>query len=273
MNIWENIKSTFRQQNKLTILIIINVSVFLLANIDRGIMHTGLIRFIELPLNINEFIFRFWTIFTYMFTHVDLGHVFFNLILLFFSGQLFYSVLGEKRLLYVYVMSGICGGALLLILGLVFPESFSGSYLIGASASVLGIVMALAIYTPNMPVFLFGLIEMRYKYFAVLIFILSTVIDFAVNTGGKIAHIGGALFGLGYSYFLRNGKDIASFSFIPKKKSPLKTVHGSSARVYDSMKNSDDKYLDSLLDKISKSGYDSLTKKEKDDLFKLSQKK
>ncbi len=273
MNFWENIKRTFSQQSKLTVLIILNVAVFLTVNIGVHIAHINLLPFLALPLNVNEFIFKFWTLFTYMFTHSELGHVFFNLLLLFFSGQMFYSILGEKKLIYVYAMSGIAGGALLLILSLLIPEAFAGSILLGASASVMGVVMALAVYTPNMPVYLFGLLEMRYKYFALLVFILSTVIDFSVNTGGKVSHIGGALFGLLYSYMLKNGKDISNISFIPAKKSKLKVVQGSRPQNQASSNTTEDKYLDSLLDKISKSGYDSLTKKEKDDLFKLSQKK
>lgn len=273
MNFWENIKRTFQQQSKLTVLIILNVAVFLTVNIGVHIAHINLLPYLALPLYFNDFIYKFWTLFTYMFTHAELGHVFFNLLLLFFSGQMFYTILGEKKLLYVYVMSGLAGGAILLILGMIFPAVFAGSILLGASASVMGVVMALAIYAPNMPVYLFGLIEMRYKYFAMLVFVLSTVIDFSVNTGGKVSHIGGALFGLLYSYLLKNGRDISDFSLIPKKKSPLKVVHGSRPDSHHTHKVNEDKYLDSLLDKISKSGYDSLTKKEKDDLFKLSQKK
>ena len=98
--------------------------------------------------------------------------------------------------MYVYIMSGLFGGILLLILSAIFPNTFANSILIGASASVIGIVAALAIYIPNLPVSLFGIIEMRYKYYALLIFAISTIIDFNVNTGGKISHFGGAFFGL-----------------------------------------------------------------------------
>jgi len=273
MRIWDNIKTTFERQSKLTVLIILNVAVFLTVNIGINIAHVDLLPYLALPLNVNDFIYKPWTLFTYMFTHAGLGHAFFNIILLFFSGQIFYSILGEKRLVYIYVMSGIAGGAVLLILGLLMPDLFASSILIGASASVLGIVMALAVYTPNLRVNVFFVLEMRYKYFALLVFILSTVVDFAINTGGKIAHIGGAAFGLLYSYMLKNNKDLFDFSFLPKRKPKLKVVKGSRPADYSSGKTSDEKYLDSLLDKISKSGYDSLTKKEKDDLFKLSQKK
>lgn len=272
MSVLDQIKITFRQQSKLTLLIIINVAVYLTLNIAGNIAHIYLTPYVALPLSGNEFVYKFWTIFTYMFTHEGLGHILFNLLLLYFSGRLFFSILGEKRLVYVYVMSGIFGGALLLILGLLFPITFAGGYLLGASAAVLGIIMVMAIYTPNYPVFVF-FFEMPFKYFALLVFVTSTVIDFASNTGGKIAHIGGALFGLLYGYLLKNGNDLFSLSFSFKSKSKMKIVHKNTDSLGQRADNVDESYLNKLLDKISKSGYDSLTAKEKDDLFKLSQKK
>ncbi|MGZ3931272.1 MAG: rhomboid family intramembrane serine protease [Bacteroidia bacterium] len=252
------------------------MAVFLTLNLVGNIAHNStLTYYLALPLDPAAFLHRFWTIFTYMFTHESTGHVLFNLLLLFFSGQMFYTLFGEKKLVYVYVMSGLCGGALLLLLGLVFPGTFFGSYLLGASAAIMGIIMVMAIYTPNLPVNVFLLFEMPYKYFAMMVFVLSTVVDFASNTGGKISHVGGAAFGLIYGYALKNGRDFSDFSFLPRrKKQPLKVVHKSAYTSSGGRPKSDDEhYLDALLDKISKSGYDSLTKKEKEDLFKLSQKK
>lgn len=272
MSVLDNIKSTFQQQSKLTVLIILNVALYLTLNIASNIAHIYLTPYVALPLAGHEFLYKFWTIITYMFTHEGLGHVAFNLLLLYFSGRLFYSILGEKRLVYVYVMSGIFGGALLLSLALLFPETFAGGYLLGASAAVLGIIMVMAVYTPNYPVFVFFL-EMRFKYFALLVFVTSTVIDFAANTGGKIAHIGGALFGLLYGYSLKSGTDLFEFSFFKKSKSKLKIVHKNDRAVGQRADNVDESYLNKLLDKISKSGYDSLSAKEKEDLYKLSQKK
>lgn len=274
MSVFDNIKNTFRQQNNLTILIIANVAVFLTVNIGVNIAHVNLLPYLALPVSTNEFIYKFWTLFTYMFTHENLGHVFFNLILLYFSGQMLFAILGEKKLVYIYVMSGLFGGAFLILLGMIFPESFAYNYLIGASASVIGIVMVLAVYAPNMPVNVFLMLEMPYKYFAILVFVLSTVIDFATNTGGKISHVGGAVFGLIYGYGLKNGRDLFDFSFLKDRRSNLKIVHKrANQETVTGGSDKDEKYLNHLLDKISKSGYDSLSKKEKDDLFKLSQKK
>jgi membrane associated rhomboid family serine protease len=278
MNFFEKLAYTFRQQGRMAQLIIINVSIFLAANISLHIVHADLIPYIGLPIGGIDFLFKPWTFFTYMFTHESLGHIFWNMLLFYFSAQLFFLILGEKKLVYVYVMSGLVGGALLLLCGLVFPTSFAGSILIGASASVTGVVMVMAIYAPNYQVSLWGLINMPYKYFAALTFLMSTVIDFSINSGGKISHIGGAIFGLTYGYSLKKGLDLFNFSFLRRKNSSsssrLKVVRPKSpADTSHENKQVAEKRMNELLDKISKSGYDSLTKTEKDELFNLSQKK
>jgi membrane associated rhomboid family serine protease len=274
MNAFQKITSTFQQQGKLAQIIIINAALFLTINISLHLAHINLVPYLGLPIGGIEFLYKFWTLFTYMFSHEGLGHVFFNMLLFYFSAQLFFVILGESKLVYVYVMSGLAGAALLLICGLIFPESFSNSILIGASASVMGVVMVMAIYAPNFNVALWGIINMPYKYFALLTFVLSTVIDFSLNTGGKISHVGGALFGLAYGYFLKKGIDLFDFSFSVKKKNKLKIVSRNNIDdSYNENRLKGEKRMNELLDKISKSGYDSLTKKEKDELFNLSQKK
>ena len=171
-------------------------------------------------------------------------------------------------------MSGLCGGALVLILGLLFPASFGNSLLLGASASVLGVGAVIAIYSPNYRIYLFGVIEMPYKYFYLVTFVVSTIIDLSVNTGGKISHIGGALFGVLYAYSLKKGSDLFNINLFSGRKKKLKIVSNNGGTGYSAGKTRDsEQVMNEILDKISKSGYDSLTKKEKDELFKLSQKK
>jgi hypothetical protein len=159
------------------------------------------------------------------------------------------------------------------LLGILFPGSFGRSYLIGASAAVLGVGAVMAVYSPNYRIFLFGMFEMSYKYFFLLVFVVNTIIDLSVNTGGKISHIGGTIFGLVYGYYLKKGNDLFDISLsFPKKR--LKVVHNKNAGVpYNDKGRNNEKKMDELLDKISRSGYDSLTKSEKDELFRLSQKK
>lgn len=275
MSFLQNIKYELQKRNVLTILIVANLSLFLLINISKHILNIDLAPYLALTLNLNEFVFKFWTIFTYMFSHQDLGHVFYNLLLLYFSAQTFLNFLSEKKLLYVYIMSGLFGGLILLVLSAIFPTVFSGAYLYGASAAVIGIVMALAAYIPNLPVSLFGLIDMRYKYYALLVFVLFSIVDFTINTGGKISHFGGAAFGLLYGYLLKNGKDLSEFNLFKSqpKHSKMKVVHTDYSSKSSTTVAENQKTIDELLDKISKNGYDNLTKEEKELLFKLSQKK
>ncbi len=275
MSFFDNLKYELNKHSTLTILLIVNVSLFFVINISASIFNsTSVTSFLALPLSISEFIIKPWTILTYMFSHKDLGHLFYNMLLLYFTSKTFLNFLNERKLLYVYIMSGLFGGIILLILSAIFPVNFAFSILFGASAAVIGIVASLAMYIPNLPISLFGIIEMKYKYYALLIFAVSTIIDFNINTGGKISHFGGALFGLFYGYMLKNGKDLSNLSFYkPSKKSTLKVVHSNKSANTTSVSAENQHTIDTLLDKISKNGYENLTKAEKELLFKLSQKK
>lgn len=275
MAFFDNLKYELQKHNALTILLIVNVSLFFILNISSGVFHSTVITdFLTLPLNLSEFIYKPWSILTYMFAHKDLGHLFYNMLLLYFTSRTFLNFLNERKLVYVYVMSGLLGGITLLILSAIFPNNFTHSYLLGASAAVIGIVASLAVYIPNLQVSIFGIIEMKYKYYALLIFALSTIIDFNINTGGKISHFGGALFGLFFGYMLKNGKDLSDLSFLKReKKTTLKVVYSNKSKASSNADFANQQTIDLLLDKISKHGYENLTKAEKELLFKLSQKK
>ena len=130
MSFIQNIKNELQKHNKLTILLVVNITLFFIINISTGIFNTSVLTDnLALPLNINEFVFKFWTLFTYMFSHKDLGHVFYNMLLLYFSAQTFLNFLSEKKLVYVYIMSGLFGGIILLILSAIFPSVFALSIL------------------------------------------------------------------------------------------------------------------------------------------------
>lgn len=270
----QDTKDKLQRYGTLTVLIVINISVYLLINLIGNLSHLDLLPFFALPVGGAAFVPKVWTFFTYMFTHVNLGHIFWNMVLLYFMSQILFTLLGEKKLLYLYVMSGLCGGALVLMLGLFFPAAFGHAILLGASASVLGVGAVMAVYAPGYRVYLFGLIEMQYRYVYLLTFVISTVIDLSVNTGGKISHVGGAAFGLLYGYSLRQGKDLSQLRFGLRRKSKLKVLRGDQDFGFSGSTTTDEETrMNQLLDKISKSGYDSLSKKEKEELFRLSQKK
>ena len=219
-----------------------------------------------MPSNISELPLRFYTPLTYMFTHMELGHIFFNMIYLYFMGEIFSSIVGEKRLWFVYICGGLVGA---FLFSFFFNLFVAGNYyLLGASASVTAISIVTAIYAPNLPVSIFFIGSFPLKWVVLVLFILSTIIDISVNTGGKVAHIGGALFGLLYGMQLKKGNDLMEFfKRKPKAKSKnLKVIHNIKM-------DADEKTLDEILDKINKSGYESLTQKEKETLQKIASKK
>jgi membrane associated rhomboid family serine protease len=272
MNFFSKIAETFRQQGALTKIIALNVAIFLTVNVVANLSHvTNPLDYLALPVGGSQFLFRFWTLFTFMFTHDQFWHLFWNMLLLYFLSQVFFIIFGQKKLLYVYVMSGVAGGAM----GLLFPESFSQPHLFGASSAILGVGAVMVIYTPDYRVNLFGVFAIPYKYLFLAIFVLNTIVDLSVNTGGKISHMGGTAFGLIYAYYLKRGFDFLNFSFNFKKKSRLKVIsHNKSySPPVERRETNDEQKMDMLLDKISRSGYESLTKNEKEELFKLSQKK
>ena len=205
---------------------------------------------------------------------------------LYWFGRIFLEYLDQRKLVAVYLLGGISGAFVYILSFNIFP-AFSGvvaeSVAIGASASVMAIVIAIAAYVPDYTVQLFLFGRIKIKYMALAIFILTSVMDFSVNSGGKLAHIGGAFFGYFYTISLRHGRDIGKglnrildfFVTVFKPRKKLKVTHKKAADEYEYNKIKAERQarINNILEKISKGGYDSLTKEEKEILFKESQKK
>ena len=205
---------------------------------------------------------------------------------LYWFGRIFLEYLDQRKLVAVYLLGGISGALVYILSFNIFP-AFTGivaeSVAIGASASVMAIVIAIAAYVPDYTVQLFLFGRIKIKYMALAIFIFTSVMDFSVNSGGKLAHIGGAFFGYFYTINLRQGRDIGKgfnkiidfFVTVFKPRKKLKVTHKKAATEYEynKIKAEHQARINSILDKISKGGYDSLTKEEKEILFKESQKK
>lgn len=269
-------------------LIIINVVVFIAANLFIGLSKLSnsstdlLFSTVALAPDLTSFLGHFWTLFTYMFVHIELFHVLFNLLWLYWMGQLFVEFIGSKQLISTYIFGGIFGGVLFLISGYLFPAVLGGAPLVGASAGVMAVVIAIAFLIPNYTLSLFLIGPVKLKYIALVSFVLSTIIDFYTNTGGKIAHIGGALYGYLFISLYRNGTDFGKpinaiidwteKLFSPKPKMTV-TYRKPNDEDYNVGKRAAEKRVDEILDKISKSGYDSLSKDEKEFLFQQSGKK
>jgi len=294
MGIWDEIKQTFRNGSNLTRLIYINIGVFVLITIIAGIgfllndqaVAIKALDIFSVPASLSALLARPWTLITYMFTHKDIWHILFNMLWLYSFGRIFLEYLDQRKLVAVYLLGGICGAIVYIISFNVFP-AFSGvvtdSVAIGASASVMAVVIAISTYVPDYTVQLFIFGRIKIKYLALAIFVLTSIMDFSVNSGGKLAHIGGALFGYLYILNLRRGHDIGKgfnkiidfFATLFKPRKKLKVTHKKVANEYEynMTKVEHQKKINQILDKISKGGYDSLTKEEKETLFKESQQK
>ena len=278
MSFIEDFKGVFQKsENGLVKLIVINAFLFVLANLLNQFIN--FYSFFSLPSNIDIFISRFWSLLTYMFLHKDFSHILFNMLWLYLMGKIFVDFMGSKRLVTVYLLGGLFGGILFLLLGnFIFENELYGT-LIGSSASVMAVVVAIAVLTPDYIVHLMFLGPIKIKYIALISFVLTTVLDLSVNTGGKIAHIGGALFGLIYSVLYKNGTDLSnifsSFAKIFSSKSKMKVAYKRSVNDedYNACKIQLQHSIDEVLDKISKSGYESLSKEEKEILFNVSNQK
>ena len=290
MNIADEIKDSFKNGTSLTRLIYINLGVFLALHIAIIFLYlfsaqdqvNTILVWLAVPADLGTLLHRPWTVVSYMFLHQDFFHILFNLLWLYWFGKIFLTYLDEKHLLNVYLLGGISGAILYVIsynLVPVLNEQAANSIAMGASAAVMAIVIATATYAPSHSIHLMFIGPVKIIWVALVGFILSSMVDFSMNTGGKIAHMGGALFGYFFVVSYKNGKDITRwfsrfmdgvFSLLkPRKKMKVTYKRTSNEYEYNAIKKEKQKNLDIILDKISKSGYDSLTKEEKETLFKM----
>ena len=282
-----NFKYQFARLSIAEKLIAINVLVFLINGLFTLLMATNkeaIVQWFQLPKDFFDFLTQPWSIITYSFFHAGLGHIFWNMLVLYFVGRIFLNLFSDKRFLNVYFLGVLLGGLFFMVSYNVFPVFFKiNAALIGASAGVRAVLIFICAYIPNQEV---RLIFFNIKLWYIGLFIvLSDLVQLSmgVNPGGQFAHLGGALLGYVYARQLLNGKDIGEgFSKLidaianlfkrSKKKAPMKTVYRSqkksSSTKVDYKKESHQRKIDAILDKISKSGYESLSKAEKDFLFK-----
>lgn len=294
MGLRDDIKRSFRNGTSLTRLIYLNIAVFLLISVlgitgfllkNNDIPSKGLF-LLSVPASLKLLISHPWTLISYMFTHKDILHILFNMLWLYWFGKIFLEYLDQKKLVAVYLLGGISGALLYIISFNIFPafaDILPESVAIGASASVMAVVVAISAYVPDYTVYLLLLGRVKIKYIALGIFILTSIMEFPVNSGGKLAHIGGALFGYLYTANLRKGRDIgkginriidAVVTLLrPKKKLKVRYKRPVTDYEYNKARADHQARINAILDKISKGGYDSLSREEKDYLFRESQKK
>ncbi len=274
MEILNDIKRAYLKANSAEKLIYFNILFYIITLIFNSFCTNWL----ALPSSFDEFLNKPWTIVSYAFIHERFVHILSNLIVLYYTGNLFLNFFNGKQFLNVYYLGAIIGGFAFLLTPYM-TKTPPEAPLIGASAAVTAVFVAIATKIPRYALRLRFIGSLELWVLAALWVLLSIMQLAGNNYGGAIAHLGGAAFGFLYSNQLAKGNDITKWFeeiinfFInlakPKEKSNLKTVYKSKKRTKttDNQK-SKQKKIDDILDKISKSGYESLTQEEKDFLFR-----
>jgi len=298
-NPFEDLKRFFRDSSILPRLIIINTAVWLLVQVvflfgwafNRSdlLMEQVILDYLALPASFELLITRPWTLLTYMFLHTSFWHILFNMLWLYWFGKIFTQYLNQRQLITTYLLGGLAGGLLYILAYNIFPvfeTVMPQARALGASASVMAVVTAISFYVPNFTINMIFFGRVKIFYLALALFIIDFFMIRHGNAGGHIAHIGGAVYGFFYIYYLRKGKDISKLfprityrkttgHKIKRKPRPKtkKAVRPVSDESYNRDRAAKQKRIDEILDKISRSGYDSLTKEEKELLFNQSNKK
>lgn len=294
-NFISDLKSRFHRGDINLQLIYINVGVFVvttLVSVFLRLFNLGdasWMNFMTLPASIPEFLKQPWSLLSYMFLHADPLHLLFNMLWLYWFGQLFLSFFSARHFRGLYLLGGICGGLFYMLALNVFPYFTPYIYistLLGASASVLAIVVATAVREPEYRVNFMFIGTVRLKYVALFMVVTDLLFVTSGNGGGHIAHLGGALAGWWFAWSLRKGKDVTKWingvldgcsgvwSKLSSKKPKMKVSKGGRAADYDynARKKQQSEEIDRILDKLKKSGYGSLTTEEKKRLFDASKK-
>ncbi|MGD1840697.1 MAG: rhomboid family intramembrane serine protease [Thermonemataceae bacterium] len=297
-NFFEELKNAFKKRdNGLMQIITINIIVFLFINIVHLILWLGnadalykrVLDQFSVPASLTSLMYRPWTLVTYLFTHEGIFHILFNMLFLYWFGKIIVEYLGNKRLVNVYVLGGLIGAFFYLALYNFVPRLPLSAEMIGASGGVYAVMVAAATLRPNLTFYLLLLGPVRIKYIAGFFVLLSFIQLPQVNAGGNAAHLGGALIGYMFISQLRKGNDLGAWitnflgwlgglfrrkpkmkvTYVKKEKVKSKVkVQGNGESMSSAAPNQDE--IDRILDKISASGYASLTKEEKQRLLDAS---
>ena len=290
MNIIDNIKLTFKQGSSLTKLIYINASVFVLLKLTLillllfNISGSIILSYLAIPASLTQLVYRLWTPLTYMFLHEGFLHIFFNMFTLFWFGKIFLMYFSEKQLTGLYLIGGLLAALVYVIAYNIFPYyalTLNQSILLGASGSIMAIILATAFRAPDMELQLLFLGNIKLKYIAIFFVLTSLFGITSTNGGGELAHLGGALAGYLFFVSLRQGTDLTkgvsrildtvSNLFGPRKLKIKPNPNRRNSTLSDAEFNMNKARkmaeIDRILDKIKTSGYESLSTEEKKRLF------
>jgi membrane associated rhomboid family serine protease len=294
-SVLEDLKNSFsRTSNGLNQIILINVIVFIVLIFLKvfltisgfsEIYHT-ITNQLLLPASIDQFIYKPWTLLSYFFTHEGFFHIIFNMLALYWFGLLITEFLGSKRLISLFMFGGVAGGLTYLLMYNTIPYFADRAHytaLLGASGGVYAVVVGAAVLLPDYTFFMLFLGPVKIKWIAAFYLLLSLAESIGPNAGGNLAHLGGAGLGALYIWQLRQGNDFGRpfelfFNWVgnifkpkPKIKISYKNTDKKTSSHSQSYDNVSQDEIDAILDKISKFGYEKLTKEEKQKLFKASQ--
>ena len=284
----EDFKNSWnKKDNGLVKIILINVIFFVSMSILQVVFTLSgltslfviLLNKLMLPAELKTFIFQPWSLISYFFLHMNFMHILWNMLFLYWFGKIIHDNIGNNAIISLYVLGGIIGGLFYMALYNIIPyysEMVSQSLMLGASAGVFSVVVGSATLLPNYTFYLLFLGPVRIKYIALFYVLLSFLDVTGNNAGGEIAHLGGAFIGFLYIKQLQNGINMGEgiINFInyfisEKRKTKRKADNVSSESNRDNISQDE---IDKILDKISDSGYSSLSKKEKEKLFNASKK-
>lgn len=284
----QGIRYFFAERTALSNLMIINIAAYLLMLVARvcSKIITYLFKLdfrfdqwvdtnLAFPSDFTEFIFHPWTIVTSLFVHNGFWHIFFNMFMLYVAGRLFLKYLTQKQLVVTYLLGGLVGN--LFFMGAyhlfpVFADVANHACCVGASGAIMAILLAVTVYRPNHPLNLILIGQTKMKWVALIFVIIDLLSITGGNAGGHFAHLGGAVYGALAGLFFLKGNPFKKVVFVKKEKKGYRASTGATGRPlsdaeFNEKKQKDEARVDKILDKISKSGYGSLTKEERDFLY------
>lgn len=290
-----------RPDNGLMQIILINLVVYvgliflrvILTFSGAGGGYDQLMQWIMLPAAVPEFITKPWTIITYFFLHERFFHILFNMLFLYWFGKIIKEFLGGSKVVNLYILGGLAGGLFYMLIYNTIPlfaERIDSSMMLGASAGVFAVVVGAATFMPNYTILLMFIGPVRIKYIALFYVILAFAQSTGANAGGELAHLGGAALGFIYIKQLKQGTDwgkwihslLAFIKSFFKSQPKVKVTYRKTTKTKSTTKgqtttssgkpidSTSQEEIDAILDKISQSGYESLSKAEKQKLFNAS---
>lgn len=269
MELKDKIESYILNLNIVEKIILINVIIYLVPFILKTILFLfnisdfSLMSWFTISADFSELILKPWSLLTYGFLHGSFSHLFWNMIMFYYFGNILVNIFGDKLIFRLFLSGVVVGGFTYVLSYNIFPVFKDvSSVMIGASAGVMSVLVFLTVYNPDYRIRIV-FINIKVLYVALFLFVYDIIQIPFNNSGGHIAHIGGAIWGYYYCIKYNNGNDLVKklltfFKFSGSKFKPKK----------NSFNKTNQKKVDSILDKISASGYDSLSKSEKDYLFK-----